>query len=41
MRDGMFTEQGTHDELMAENGYYAAMFNEQAAWYTTGKGDGQ
>lgn len=30
---GRLTEQGTHDELMAAQGRYAAMFTTQAAQY--------
>ncbi|MDQ3654274.1 MAG: ABC transporter ATP-binding protein, partial [Chloroflexota bacterium] len=33
MRDGRLIEQGTHNDLMARNGEYAAMFAAQAAWY--------
>lgn len=29
MRDGSIIEQGTHDELIAENGFYAKLFNSQ------------
>ncbi|NLL39214.1 MAG: ABC transporter ATP-binding protein [Clostridiales bacterium] len=29
MRDGDIVEQGTHDELMAENGFYAQLYNSQ------------
>jgi len=31
--DGNIAEQGTHDELMAENGIYAQMFRAQSDWY--------
>ena len=30
---GKVAEVGTHSELMAKNGLYAAFFNEQAMWY--------
>lgn len=29
MRDGNIVEQGTHDSLMAENGFYASLYNSQ------------
>ncbi len=29
MRDGDIVEQGTHDELLARNGFYAALYNSQ------------
>lgn len=29
MRDGDIVEQGTHDELMAKGGFYAALYNSQ------------
>ena len=29
MKDGDIVEQGTHDELMARNGFYAALYNSQ------------
>ena len=31
MRDGNIVEQGTHDELLAENGFYATLWNAQFA----------
>ena len=31
MRDGRIVEKGTHDELMAKNGAYAALYNSQFA----------
>lgn len=31
MRDGNITEQGTHDELMAKNGFYCELYNSQFA----------
>ncbi|MNE27924.1 Lipid A export ATP-binding/permease protein MsbA [compost metagenome] len=33
LRDGVIVEQGTHKELMANNGEYADMFNKQAENY--------
>ena len=33
MDDGRIVEDGTHDELMAENGLYAKMWGAQAQWY--------
>jgi len=32
--DGRLAEDGTHEELMTQNGIYANFFNEQAQWYT-------
>lgn len=29
MRDGSIVEQGTHDELLAQNGFYAELYNSQ------------
>lgn len=29
MRDGDIAEQGTHDELLAQNGFYADLYNSQ------------
>ena len=29
MKDGDIIEQGTHDELMAENGFYAQLYESQ------------
>ena len=29
MREGDIVEQGTHDELLAENGFYADLYNSQ------------
>ena len=31
--DGGIEEQGTHDELMEQNGHYAEMFKAQAELY--------
>lgn len=33
MENGRLTEDGTHEELMRENGMYAAMYRQQASWY--------
>ena len=33
MSNGEIAEQGTHDELMAQDGLYAGFFREQAQWY--------
>jgi ATP-binding cassette subfamily B protein len=33
LHDGLLAEHGTHDELMAARGRYAAMFDAQAAQY--------
>ena len=29
MKDGDIIEQGTHDELLAKNGFYADLYNSQ------------
>ena len=29
MQDGKIVEQGTHDELLARNGFYAKLYNSQ------------
>ena len=31
MKDGDIVEQGTHDALMAKNGFYAELYNSQFA----------
>ena len=31
MRDGNIVEQGSHDALMAQDGFYAALYNSQFA----------
>ena len=31
MKDGDIVEQGTHDELLKENGFYADLYNSQFA----------
>ena len=31
MKDGNIIEQGTHDELMAMNGFYTSLYNSQFA----------
>ena len=33
LQRGKLVEQGTHDELMKQNGYYATLYREQAKWY--------
>ena len=33
LREGALVEQGTHDELLAAGGEYAALYRLQAAWY--------
>ena len=32
--DGHITEQGTHDDLISDNGIYAEMFESQRGWYS-------
>ena len=32
-QDGRIVEDGSHQELMAQNGRYAEMYREQAKWY--------
>lgn len=36
IKDSKVVEQGTHDNLMAKNGFYTEMFNSQAQWYKGG-----
>ena len=31
MKDGNIVEQGTHESLLAENGFYAGLYNSQFA----------
>ena len=33
MDEGRLVEQGTHSELLTQNGLYAAMWRAQAGWY--------
>ncbi len=35
LSDGGIAEEGTHEELMQENGLYADLFNTQAQYYQT------
>ena len=37
LEDGVITESGTHDELMASNGQYAYMFDVQSKYYKEGE----
>ena len=36
---GAVSETGSHDELMAQNGLYARMYESQSAWYASGKSE--
>ena len=40
IQDGVVTQAGTHEELMAEGGLYADMFNVQKQWYVRSPGNG-
>ena len=33
MKEGQIVEEGTHEELLNQNGYYAEMYNKQKALY--------
>lgn len=32
MNEGDIIEQGTHDALLAQNGFYTELYNSQFAW---------
>ena len=34
MKDGAIVEEGTHDALLNNNGYYAELYRSQAQWYS-------
>ena len=34
MKDGLVDDVGTHDELIARDGYYARLYESQAEWYS-------
>ena len=34
MKDGTIIEEGTHTELLNNNGYYAELYRSQAQWYS-------
>ena len=38
--EGRIIEDGSHDELMKQQGEYCHMFNEQSAWYVDSKEKG-
>ena len=38
LKDGCVREQGSHEELMAAGGIYAAMYETQQSWYTKEEG---
>lgn len=33
LQDGKISEQGTHEQLVKDNGHYAEMYHKQAQWY--------
>lgn len=33
LNDGLIVEEGTHDELIAQNGIYEQMYKIQQSWY--------
>ena len=37
-KDGEIIEDGSHSELMKNNGYYAEMYRAQAKWYVNADG---
>lgn len=41
MRDGEIVEEGSHEQLLEKNGYYAEMFNQQKHLYVTSQKDGE
>jgi ATP-binding cassette subfamily B protein/ATP-binding cassette subfamily C protein len=41
LKNGSIVETGSHDELLARQGYYAELFNMQAQFYTDTKNSGE